>query len=51
MDRERLERALRIRTERADSELAMLRTWVEQSSYTGDRDDVNAMGELLATKP
>lgn len=27
--------------------LALLRTWVEQSSYSGDVDDVNAMGDRL----
>lgn len=48
MPADRLAQALRIRTQRAQQELSLLRSWVEQSSYTADRDDVDAMGELLA---
>lgn len=32
---------------RADRALELLRTWVEQSSFSGDVDGVNAMGDLL----
>ncbi len=39
--------ALAAAERRADDALRLLRTWVEQDSFTGAPDDVNAMGALL----
>jgi glutamate carboxypeptidase len=42
-----LERALAFADAHAHEALALLRRWVEQDSFTGSADDVNAMGALL----